>query len=104
VAARGGLASYLSVVEHAFAYIPLDAVVPGMLQIADLVDIAVAQAPRPLLLEGLVDGRNARLTSSELTGSLRLLAQAYEKHHVPGHLLLSTESHSVAAWLAGQLQ
>jgi dienelactone hydrolase len=104
VAARGGLASYLSVVEHACAYIPMDSVVPGMLQVADLVDIAAAQAPRPLLLEALVDGRNARLTSPELTDRFYSLAQAYEKRHVPGNLLLRTESGSVAAWLAGQLQ
>jgi dienelactone hydrolase len=104
VAGRGGLASYLSVVEHAFAYVPMDAIVPGMLQVSDLVDIAAAQAPRPLLLEALVDGRNARLTSGELAGTLRSLVQVYEKPGASGHMRLGAESRPVAAWLAGQLQ
>jgi hypothetical protein len=104
VAGRGGLASYLSVVEHAFAYVPMDAVVPGMLQVSDLVDIAAAQAPRPLLLEALVDGRNARMTSGELTGTLRSLVQVYEKLGAVGHMRLRSESRPVAAWLTGQLQ
>jgi hypothetical protein len=104
VAARGGLASYLSVVEHAFAYLPMDDVVPGMLQVADLVDIAGAQAPRPALLEALVDGRNVRLTSGELTDTLNSLAQAYKEHGAASHLLLRSEPRGVAAWLAAQLQ
>jgi hypothetical protein len=104
VAARGGLASYLSVVEHAFAYLPLDALVPGLLQVADVVDIAAAQAPRPLLLEALVNGRNVLLTSGELTGTLSSLARAYERHGAASHLLLRSEPNSVAAWLTAQLQ
>ena len=104
VAARGGLASYLSVLDHNFAYLPLDAVVPGMLQVADLVDIAVAQAPRPLLLEALVDGRNARLTSDQLTSTFSSLAQAYKKYGAAGQLLLRSEDRAVAAWLAAQLK
>jgi dienelactone hydrolase len=104
VATHGGLASYLSVVEHAFAYLPMDAVVPGLLQVADVVDIAAAQAPRPLLLEALVDGRNVRLTSGELSGTFSSLTQAYEKHGARGHLTLRAEPGGVATWLAAQLQ
>jgi len=104
LAARGGLAGYLSVLEHPFAYLPMDAVVPGMLQVADLADIAAAQAPRPLLLEALVDGRNARLSDGELAGTLRVLSQAYEKHGAAGKLLLRSEPGDMAAWLAAQLR
>lgn len=104
VAARGGLASYLSVLDHNFAYLPLDAVVPGMLQVADLVDITVAQAPRPLLLEALVDGRNAHLTSDQLTSTFSSLAQAYKQYGAAGQLLLRSEDRAVAAWLAAQLK
>ena len=103
VAAGGGLASYLSVVEQAFAYIPIDDVVPGILQIADVADIALAQAPRPLLLEALVDGRNARLTAGELTSTLRALTHAYEEYGAAGHLLIRSQAGSVAAWLTAQL-
>ena len=104
VAGRGGLASYLSVVEHAFAYLPMDDVVPGMLQVADLADIAGAQAPMPLLLEALVDGRNTRLTSAEITGTLSLVTKAYETHGTAGRLLLRSEPGGVATWLAAQLR
>jgi dienelactone hydrolase len=104
VAARGGLASYLSVIEHAFAYLPGDAIIPGLLQVADLSDIAAAQAPRPLLLEALVDGRNVRLDSAELTRSLSPVTQAYGKHGVAKHLLLRSDPGDVSGWLAAQLR
>jgi hypothetical protein len=104
VAACGGLASYLSLIEHAFAYLPMDAVVPGMLKVADLADIAAAQAPRPLLLEALVDVRNTRLTSTELTSKLSSLMLAYEKRGASGQLVLRSEPRDVAAWLAARLQ
>jgi hypothetical protein len=104
VAGRGGLAGYLSVVEHAFAYLPLDAVVPGILQAGDIADVAAAQAPRPLLLEGLVDGRNVRPTAGELAGTLGLLTQTYKERGASGHLLIRREPQDVAAWLAAQLR
>lgn len=58
VAVRRGLSSYLSVLDDRFCYVPQDAVVPGILEAADLGDIASALAPRGVRLEGLVDGRN----------------------------------------------
>jgi hypothetical protein len=104
VAARGGLASYLSLVEHAFIYVPMDAVVPRMLKVADVADIAAVQAPRPLLLEALVDGRNARLASSELTSMLSPVTKAYATHGASGHLMLRSEPRDVAGWLAAELR
>jgi len=58
VAARGGLVSFLSVLEDRFAHIPEDVVVPGILEVADVADIVDAQTPRPVRLERSVDGRN----------------------------------------------
>ena len=58
IAARGGLASFLSILEDRFCHIPEDVVVPGILEVADVSDIIAAQAPRPVLLEKCVDGRN----------------------------------------------
>jgi hypothetical protein len=58
VGARGGLKSYLSVLEDAFTYVPLDAIVPGILRTGDIPDIVGSIAPRQVLLEGQVDGRN----------------------------------------------
>ena len=58
IAARGGLVSFLSVLEDRFSHIPEDVVIPGILEVADVSDIIDAQAPRPVLLERSVDGRN----------------------------------------------
>jgi hypothetical protein len=58
VAARRGLVSFLSVLEDRFAYIPLDVIVPGILEVGDVSDIAAALRPRPVLIQAAVDGRN----------------------------------------------
>jgi len=58
VAVRGGLSSFLSVLEGRFSHVPEDAVIPGILEVGDIADIAEAQVPRPILLEKSVDGRN----------------------------------------------
>src|SRR5262249_56603710 len=61
VAARGGLAGYLTVLENAFAYIPSEDIILGVLKTGDVADIAAALAPRPLLMEGLLTGPNSRM-------------------------------------------
>ena len=66
VATRRGLASFLSVLDDRFAYVPLDVSVPGILEAGDLADIAAAIAPRPVLIQSAVDGRNRPLTMDEM--------------------------------------
>jgi hypothetical protein len=78
IAVRGGLASYLSVSDDYFAYVPADVIVPGILEAGDIADVTVAVAPRPLLLEGLVDGRDRLLSDAELQGQFSSLRQAYQ--------------------------
>jgi hypothetical protein len=58
VAARGGLASYLSVLEDAFTYVPLDAIVLGIVKAGDISDVVSAIAPRSVLVGRQVNGRN----------------------------------------------
>lgn len=65
VATRGGLVSFLSVLEDRFAYVPQDVIVPGILEVGDISDVVAALAPRSTLLMNLVDGRNRRLTDAE---------------------------------------
>ena len=79
VAARGGLASFLSVLEDRFCYVPLDVIVPGVLAAGDIPDVIAALQPRPVRLEGLVDGRNRPVDGAK------------------------REPASVAAWMARQL-
>ena len=64
VAVRGGLSSYLSILEDRFAYVPKDIIVPGIVDAGDISDVVAALAPRPVLLERMVDGRN-RLVGSD---------------------------------------
>lgn len=58
VAAKGGLVSFLSVLEDRFSHVPQDVIVPGILEVAEISDIIAAQGSRPIRLEGFVDGRN----------------------------------------------
>lgn len=66
VATRRGLGSFLSVLEDRFTYVPLDAIVPGILEVGDLPDIVAAIGPRPVLIQAAVDGRNRPLTLPEM--------------------------------------
>jgi cephalosporin-C deacetylase-like acetyl esterase len=58
LAVRRGLVSYASILDDRFAYVPSDIIVPGILEAGDLSDVVAAIAPRPVLLESLVDARN----------------------------------------------
>jgi hypothetical protein len=103
VAARGGLVSYLSVLENRFSYVPEDDIVPGILEAADIGDIVAALAPRAVLLEGFVDGRNRRLTEPELNLQLR---PGFGKAQTAGWQPIVRESSAsagLAAWLDGLL-
>jgi hypothetical protein len=63
-AVRGGLVSFLSVLEDRFCYVPLDVIVPGILEAGDIPDMLAALAPRPVRLQALVDGRNRPVPSA----------------------------------------
>src|SRR5262249_30231461 len=65
---RGGLASYGALLESPFLYVPHDAIVPGAVAVGDLGQVASALAPRPIRLEGLVDGRNRPVAAPEAPG------------------------------------
>jgi len=58
---HGGLTSFTSVLTHQQVLIPHDVVVPGLLTVADLDDIATVLAPRPVVLAEMVDHLNRRI-------------------------------------------
>jgi dienelactone hydrolase len=58
VYARGGLESYASALRSPFLHVPHDAMVPGALLAGDLPAVEAALAPRPVRLEGRIDGLN----------------------------------------------
>jgi dienelactone hydrolase len=102
VAARGTLASYLSVLENAYCYVPHDAIVPGALTAGDLCDAAAALAPCPLRLEGLVDGRNCRVPDIDVRRRFEPAVQAYLA--AEGTMTVRSEPESdIAAWLLRSL-
>lgn len=102
VVARGGLISYLSVLRDRFTYVPQDAIVPGILERADIPDIVGAIAPRAELLENFVDGRNRLLSASAVNEQLRP-APAYAS---PLQLLVRDQAEKpqdMAYWVVSQL-
>ena len=103
VAARGGLVSYLSVLGDRFCYVPQDVIVPGVLEAADLADVVAALAPRDVLIEGLVDGRNRAVDAPEWNAGLRVALEAYRG--ASSRLTIRKEAAANAApgWLAARL-
>jgi hypothetical protein len=107
VCVRGGLEGYDSVLRSSFCYLPHDAVVPEALTVGDLCDVAAALAPRPLRLEGLVDGLNRRVPKDALAKTYEPAVAAYRSAAVPNRLLLGGESDepvAAARWLLAQMR
>jgi hypothetical protein len=92
---RGGLASFTSILDSPFLYVPHDTVTPGALSAGDLVDVTAALTPRGVRLESLVDGRNRRVSAEGLRGAYDLARGAYGK---TGPLVLSAEAASTEEW------
>jgi dienelactone hydrolase len=103
---RGTLASYQSIVESPYCYVPHDCIVPGAHMVGDLCDIAAVLAPRPVKLEGLVDGLNREVTVEVLTQSFEPARESYRRAKAEEHLQLDAREISaehVARWLVRQL-
>ena len=91
LAARGGLVSFLSVLEDRFCHVPQDVIVPGILEMADVADIVAALNAQPILLESFVDGRNKIARHAPWKASPRLVVRDRDS---PPRL---------ASWLAAHL-
>jgi hypothetical protein len=107
VYARGGLSGYQALLRSPFLYVPHDALVPGALTAGDLADVAAALAPRPLRLEGLVDGLNRRVPARELDEGYAPARAAYGAAGAQDSLTLNAEPaapEEVARWLLARLK
>jgi len=103
---HGGLTGYASLLDSPFFYQPPDSIIPGFLSVADLCDCVAALAPRPLLMEGLVDGCNRRATRAEVEQIFGLARAAYQKEGKPQQLRIDLETNTadqIAAWLLAAL-
>jgi hypothetical protein len=74
---RGCLTGYESVLQSQFCYVPHDALIPGALTAGDLCDVAAALAPRPLRMEGLVDGLDRAVGADETARVMEPARSAY---------------------------
>jgi hypothetical protein len=107
VYAQGGLAGYASLLQSPFCYVPHDVVVPGALTAGDLCDVAAALAPRPLRLEGLVDGLNCRVPAAVLGTTFELTRMAYQTAGAQDRFVLPPPEEKLvpaAEWLQRQLK
>lgn len=103
VLARGGLVSYRSVLDSPFVHVPHDALPINVFRAGDLPDVWAALAPKPLRLEGFVDGTNRRVTGDKLQQALKPVSEAYKK----GGLVVKEEYSSdaeIAKWIIEQLK
>lgn len=106
IAIRGGLSDYASLLDGPCCYVPHDAIVPSVLREDDLVDLAFFAAPRPILLEGLVDGQNRRISQAEAERRYAFASSTYEAKGAAKQLRLDQQpSHptSIADWLIAEL-
>jgi dienelactone hydrolase len=106
VYSRGGLGSYLALLDGPFVQVPHDAVVPGALTVGDLSDVVAALAPRAVWLEKMVDGLNRPVPLQRLERLYAPALDAYQKAGRPDQLTLhhamELTPQQVAAWFVAQ--
>jgi dienelactone hydrolase len=99
---HGGLASYRSTLASPFLDVPHDCLVPGVLTMSDLDDVAAVWVPRPLSIEAAVDARNQRMAGKELAAAYALTRAA------GGNALTLRDTpataEAMAAWLTAALR
>ena len=101
---RGGLVGFRSALASHLVLIPHDMIVPGVLTTGDLCDVVETLAPRPVRLEGMVDGLNRRVKDQTLPEVYRRAADAYRKRDAAGALTIRAEPMSAAAWFLAQFK
>lgn len=99
---RGGLLGFQSLLDSPFCYVPHDSIVPGALTAGDVCDVAAALAPRPLRLDGLVNGVNRLASPAALGKTFEVARDAYRAVDASDRLYLAdgtASSDSPAAWI-----
>lgn len=99
---HGGLTGFHDVLASPFCYLPHDVVIPGVLTTGDLCDVAAAIAPRPLRLNGLVNGRNQRQALPQAQKQYAETTNAYRRAKAGQQFSIADNSPSVAQWLLSQ--
>jgi dienelactone hydrolase len=103
--ARGTFASFRSLLNSQFLYVPHDSVIPGALTVGDVADIAAALVPRPLLVECPIDGLNRGVSFDTFTTAFAPASQAYRLANAGEQISLNvTARDEPALWLVDQIK
>jgi len=94
----GGLSSFQSVLTSPHVYIPHDVVVPGVLTTGDLADVVAALAPRPVRMDGLVDGLNRHLPVTAVRRHYQPASDSFRDADAADQFVIGNGS-SPATWL-----
>lgn len=101
VTVHGGLTGFQDVLTSPCCYVPHDVVIPGVLSVGDVSDLAATIAPRPLRLDGLVDGLNRRQSAQQVAIKYTVATAAYERANVSQRFVVAEDGASIADWLRG---
>jgi hypothetical protein len=107
VLVHGGMDGYLSAFEGPFCYLPHDAVIPGVLTVGDVSDLAASLAPRPLRMQALVNGLNRAVSAATLEENYAPAQSAYRSAKAPDRLVLRSQDAPLSEavdWLADQIK
>jgi dienelactone hydrolase len=105
VYARGTFASFRSLLDSQFLYVPHDSVVPGALTVSDVADIAAALVPRPLRVECPIDGLNRGIPFDTIAEAFALTSQTYRLANASEQFSLNvTGQDDSAVWLLDQIK
>jgi hypothetical protein len=103
----GGLTGFASVLESPYCYVPHDVIVPAILKVGDLPDLAASLAPAPLRAADLVDGLNRRVAREDAMVAYEVTRSAYEAAGAADSFVLDTPSappQETAGWLLDRLR
>ena len=83
--------------------VPLDAVIPDLLDHMDLPDVASVLAPRPLCLAGMVDEANRPLALADAKAAYEIARRRYQREKADDNFEIATEGVTPSDWLIRHL-
>jgi hypothetical protein len=104
---RGCLTGFDSLLNSPFCYVPHDALIPGAVTAGDLIGVAASLAPRPLWVEGSVDGLDRTVQPDRVRAITEPVRSAYRAASAEPRLTIGegeqAQSHSPTRWVIDQL-
>ena len=103
--ARGTFASFRSLLQSQFLYVPHDVVVPGVLKAGDIADVVASLPPCAVRIDGCVNGLNRAVAKKQLTSPLSPATSIYSARGLADQLSIATRSTPMMAvdWILTRL-